>query len=56
MSFIIVVDSGCDLVNFPECENVIFERAPLTVRVGEKEYTDDFNLNIDEFMDDMMKK
>lgn len=55
MSFIIVVDSGCDLVNFPECENVIFERAPLTVRVGEKEYTDDFNLNIDEFMDDMMK-
>lgn len=54
MNFVIVVDSGCDLVNFPECENVIFERAPLTIRVGEKEYTDDFNLDIDGFMDDMI--
>ena len=34
MNYVIVVDSGCDLVNFPECENIIFERAPLTVRVG----------------------
>lgn len=54
MNYVIVVDSGCDLVNFPECENVIFERAPLTVRVGEKEYVDDFNLDIDSFMDDMI--
>lgn len=54
MNFVIVVDSGCDLVNFPKCENVIFERAPLTIRIGEKEYTDDFSLDIDKFMDDMI--
>ena len=54
MNYVVVVDSGCDLVNFPECENVIFERAPLTIRVGEKEYIDDFNLDIDGFMDDML--
>lgn len=54
MNYVIVVDSGCDLVNFPECENIIFERAPLTVRVGEKEYVDDFSLDIDGFMDDML--
>lgn len=54
MNYVIVVDSGCDLINFPECENIIFERAPLTIRVGGKEYIDDFNLDIDGFMDDMI--
>ena len=54
MNYVIVVDSGCDLANFPECENITFERAPLTIRVGDKVYIDDFNLDIDGFMDDIL--
>lgn len=55
MKYGIVVDSGCDLrFDTPSGEKEIrYMRAPLKLRVGEKEFTDDFSLNISEFMEEM---
>lgn len=52
MKYGIVVDSGCDLKELDnKSTNVIrFDRAPLKLMVGEKEFTDDFSLNIEEYM------
>ncbi len=54
----IVVDSSCDisdirLVYDENNELVQFAKAALTIRVGEKEYTDNADLNIREMMDAM---
>lgn len=55
MKYGIVVDSGCDVTSLaPEVANKIdFSRAALKLDIGDKEFTDDFNLNIDEFMKEM---
>lgn len=55
MKYGIVVDSGCDLMSLtPEAAHKIdFTRAPLKLDVGDKEFVDDFNLNIEEFMKEM---
>lgn len=55
MKYGIVVDSGCDLTSLsPEVASKIdFTRAPLKLDVGDKEFIDDFNLNIEEFMKEM---
>ncbi len=54
MKYGIVVDSGCDIKALPEGnEDIIFERAPLKLRVGESEYVDDFSLDISEYMEAM---
>ncbi len=55
MKYGIVVDSGCDLTSLStEVTNKIdFTRAPLKLDVGDKEFIDDFNLNIKEFMTEM---
>lgn len=55
MKYGIVVDSGCDLKSLnPEVAGKIdFTRAPLKLDVGDKEFIDDFNLNIEEFMKEM---
>lgn len=55
MKYGIVVDSGCDLTSLnPEVAHKIdFTRAALKLDVGDKEFIDDFNLNIEEFMKEM---
>ena len=54
MKYAITVDSSCDLVIENKTENNIYmDRVPLRLRVGEKEYVDDFNLDIKSFMEDM---
>ncbi len=52
MKYGIVVDSACDLraLNEPD---IFFERAPLKLRVGEREFVDDFDLDIEEYMEVM---
>ena len=47
MKYAIIVDSSCDLVIENKTENNIYmDRVPLRLRVGEKEYVDDFNLDM----------
>lgn len=55
MQYGIVVDSGADMKGLkPEFANKIdFTRVPLKLDVGEKEFVDDCNLNIDDFMKEM---
>ncbi len=54
MKYAVIVDSSCDLVIENKTENNIYmDRVPLRLRVGEREYVDDFNLDIKSFMEDM---
>lgn len=54
MKYGIVTDSSCDLKALPSYhENIIYMQAPLTLRLGDKEYTDDDNLDIEKFMSEM---
>ena len=55
MKYGIVVDSGCDMINLrDDARNQIdFTRVPLKLDIGEKEFVDNFNLNIEEFMKEM---
>ncbi len=55
MKFGIVVDSGCDLTNIEliSNENIAFNRAALKLQIGNKEFIDDFNLDVKEFMREM---
>ncbi|WP_040213181.1 DegV family protein [Clostridium polynesiense] len=55
MKFGIVVDSGCDITNIEMVSNekIEFNRAALKLQVGDKEFIDDFNLNVKEFMKEM---
>lgn len=52
MQYGIVVDSGCDLIHLetPVTHPINFTRVPLKLDVGEQEFVDDFNLNIEQFM------
>ena len=57
MKYAVIVDSSCDLVIENKTENNIYmDRVPLRLRVGEREYVDDFNLDIKSFMEDMMEQ
>ena len=54
MKYAVIVDSSCDLVIENKTENNIYmDRVPLRLRVWEREYVDDFNLDIKSFMEDM---
>lgn len=55
MKFVIVTDSGCDLKGTEKeiSKEIKFCRAPLKLQVGEKEFTDTVNLDIEEYMKEM---
>lgn len=55
MKYGIVVDSGCDLLSLREevADKIDFSRAALKLDIGEKEFIDSFDLNIEEFMKEM---
>ena len=54
MKYAIIVDSSCDMFIDEQYENDTFmARVPLRLRVGEKEYVDDFDLDIVSFMKEM---
>ena len=55
MQYGIVVDSACDLTQLktPVNTEIDFTRVPLKLDIGEKEFVDDFNLNIEEYMKEM---
>lgn len=50
----IVVDSGCDFTSeMKNKDGINIERVPLTLQLEEKEYIDDDNLNIDDYLSEM---
>lgn len=55
MKFGIIVDSGCDLkvLKGSEQSDIYYERVPLTLRVGEKEFVDNNELDVSGFMTEM---
>lgn len=55
MKYGIIVDSGCDLKVLEDCQqsDINYIRVPLTMRVGEKEYVDNEQLDVEDFMMDM---
>ncbi len=55
MVFGIAVDSACDLRELGEWghSNVVFHQVPLKLRIGEKEFVDDKNLNFEAFMNEL---
>ena len=55
MKYGIVVDSGCDLTSLREevADKIDFTRSPLTLDIGDKEFIDSFDLDIEEFMKEM---
>jgi len=56
MDYKIVVDSSSNLSsNYIVDNDVGFEVVPLTIRINDKDYIDDDNLNIKEMMDDLDK-
>ena len=48
MQYGIVVDSGCDMIDLGAniTGNIDFTRVPLKLDIGDKEFVDDFNLDI----------
>jgi len=55
MKYGIIVDSGCDLLSiepFHEKE-ILFQRVPLKLYVGEREYVDDVHLKVKKYMTEM---
>lgn len=55
MKFGIIVDSGCDLrlLSCTTKHQISFQRVPLKLRIGEKEFVDDFSLDINEYMTEL---
>ena len=54
MKYAIVTDSSCDLKSLPSSyDNIIYLQAPLSLRIGNKEFIDDDTLNIENFMKEM---
>lgn len=55
MKYGIVVDSGCDLLSLREnvADKIDFTRVSLKLDIGDKEFIDSFDLNIEEFMKEM---
>ena len=56
MSWNIVLDSSCDLTPQHEFKNVNIKIAPLTIRVGDKEFVDDENIDVPALLDAMEKE
>ena len=57
MKWNIVSDSSCDLAGLkPSVGDIGFETVPLKIIVGEKEFVDDENINIDELLYAMSKE
>lgn len=56
MKFKIIVDSSANLLNnYLEGKDVLFESVPLITRIGNSEYVDDENCNLDEMMKKLEK-
>ncbi|MCD8380404.1 MAG: DegV family protein [Lachnospiraceae bacterium] len=56
MKYAIIVDSGCDMRRDDfsyDSEHILFHRVPLELRIGDKVFTDDFSLNVEDFMHEM---
>ncbi|MGT2934094.1 DegV family protein [Streptococcus catagoni] len=54
MSWKIVVDSGCDLIELKNSGGkILFERVPLTLRIDGKVYVDNPKLDVDKMMEHM---
>ena len=54
MKYAIVTDSSCDLKSLPSSHNnTIYLQAPLSLRIGNREFIDDENLDIENFMNEM---
>ena len=56
MTWNIVLDSSCDLVPQQAFKNAAIKIAPLTIRVGEKEFVDDENIDVPVLLDAMSKE
>ena len=57
MSWNIVMDSSCDLmVSKQSLKNAELKIAPLTIRVGEKEFVDDDTIDVPMLLDAMSKE
>lgn len=56
MTWNIVLDSSCDLVPQDDFKNASIKIAPLTIRVGDKEFVDDENIDVVQMMDAMNKE
>lgn len=50
MKFLIVTDSACDKKTMDEANDLRYERVPLILRVGDKEYMDDDDLDVMAFL------
>lgn len=48
--FGIVVDSGCELDGVELPDNAGFEKVPLKIRIGEREFCDDSRIDMEEFL------
>ena len=52
----IVVDSSCDTQKLNNTESILYERVPLTIRVGETEYVDDDSIDVIAMLSDISTK
>lgn len=50
MKYLIVVDSACDKKRIEEAKELKYERVPLILRVGDKEFQDDDELDVMSFL------
>ena len=56
MTWNIVLDSSCDLLPQHAFKNANLKIAPLTIRVGDKEFVDDENIDVPQLLDAMDKE
>lgn len=50
----ILVDSGCDLMSIETiAEGIVYDRVPLKILVGDKEFVDDESLNVAQMLEEM---
>lgn len=54
MKWNIVTDSSCDMFGFDkDHENIVFSSVPFTISVGDENFIDDQNLDVDGMIDSM---
>lgn len=54
MKWNIITDSSCDMFGFEkEHENIVFSSVPFTISVGDENFVDDRNLDVDGMIDSM---
>ena len=56
MTWNIVLDSSCDLLPQHAFKNANLKIAPLTIRVGDKEFVDDETIDVPQLLDAMDKE